>query len=279
MRPPASKADPEDLQMQLAFIGAGKMATAIARGLIEQGVCSAENIVATDVLPAARTAFTEQTGAGCGEDNAVAVAAADVVILAVKPQVAADVMAPLHGAFDRALLISIAAGLPLDSLTGWAGSDRVVRVMPNTPAMVGMGAGVYAAAAAVTDDDRAMVSRIFGAVGIIHELPEEAIDAVTGLSGSGPAYVFEFVQALVEAGSDVGLPPDVAHALVVQTVAGAAEMLRRDLGSPDELRNAVTSPGGTTAAGLGVLADGEFRELIRRVVRRATERSIELGKE
>jgi pyrroline-5-carboxylate reductase len=264
-------------QMKIAFIGAGKMATALASGIINGGVCGAGDVIATDVLGNARDMFSAATGAGTTDDNATAIRGADVVVLAVKPQVAESVVAPLKGAFSGKLLISIAAGLSLSKLCYWSDSDRVVRVMPNTPTMVGKGASAYATAAAVDDADRRTVDQILGAGGICYEVSEAHLDAVTGVSGSGPAYVFEFIQAMVDGAVDVGLDAGLAEALVVQTVAGAAEMVQQKKGTPDELRVAVTSPGGTTAAGLKVLEDADFRQLMADVIRRATERSVELG--
>lgn len=264
--------------MKLAFLGAGKMATAIACGLLKQKVCTAAELCASDKVEAARAAFAAKTGALCLEDNTQALAGATAVILAVKPQDAAAALTAVPGQFQGKLLISIAAGLSLAKLSAWTGSDRVIRVMPNTPAMVNLGAAVYACAPGATAADRALAQRIFSAIGIAYELPETQLDAVTGVSGSGPAYVFEFVQALVDGAVAAGLPPELALDLVVQTVAGAAEMLRQKQGTPDELRQAVTSKGGTTEAGLKVLAEAQFRPLITRVIARATERSRELGK-
>jgi pyrroline-5-carboxylate reductase len=264
--------------MQLAFLGAGKMATAIARGLVQQGVLPAEAITASDPVPAALAAFAATVGGRPTTGNAEAIAAADVVLLAMKPQDAPAALTPLRGAFAGKLLISICAGLNIAKLSEWTGSARIVRVMPNTPAMVGLGASVFAPGPAVTDADRETTRAILGAIGIVHEMPESALDAVTGVSGSGPAYVFEFIQARVDGAAAQGLDREQALELVVQTVAGAAEMLRQGLGTPDELRQAVTSKGGTTAAGLQVMADADFRGLIAAVIRRATERSVELGK-
>lgn len=264
--------------MKLAFLGAGKMATAIACGLVREQVFAPADLIACDAYPAAREGFTARTGARCVEDNAEAFAFADAVILAVKPQDAATALVPLHGKWQGKVLISIAAGLSLTKLAAMTDCQRLVRVMPNTPAMVNLGASVYACAAGATDADRDLAKRIFSAIGIASEQPESALDAVTGVSGSGPAYVFEFVEAMVQGAVREGLERDLALDLVVQTVAGAAEMLKRGLGTPDELRAAVTSKGGTTAAGLQVLADAEFRELIARVIARATARSKELGR-
>jgi len=264
---------------KLGFIGAGKMATAIAKGLADRQAWPRTAMLAADVAPAARAAFATATGGvACGESAVEVAQAADIVLLAVKPQKAPEVVPLIAPACRGKLVISIAAGLTLKRLAGWFGHDRIIRVMPNTPLMVGKGATVFTCGAGVTAADRATATSIFGALGIVFELDETHMDAVTALSGSGPAYVFEMVAALVEAGVEIGLPRDVAHALTVQTVAGAAAMLEQGLGTPDELRNAVTSPGGTTAAGLAVMAKAEFRTLKRDVVRAAHARSIELGR-
>lgn len=264
--------------MKLCFVGAGKMATAMAGGLVNRNVLTPEEMGAADISPEARVAFTEATGVACAANARDVVPDAEVILLAVKPQYAADAVASIAKECAGKLIVSIAAGLPLARLGEWFGSERIVRVMPNTPLMVHKGASVYACADGVSDEDRAFVQTVFGTLGIAHEMPEKAIDAVTALSGSGPAYVFEMIQALVEAAVAVELPADIALELAVQTVAGAAEMVQRRLGTPDDLRVAVTSPGGTTAAGLAVLEKANFRGLIADAVRAARDRSIELGK-
>ena len=264
--------------MKIGFVGAGKMASAIAGGLVENGVWSATDLLAADVSAAARARFVAATGVRCLETAGAVVPDVDVVLLAVKPQVAQAAIAPIADQAGGKLVVSIAAGITLARLCSWFGTDRVVRVMPNTPLTVGQGASAFACAAGVRDGDRDIVSAIFGALGVVHELAEEQLDAVTALSGSGPAYVFEMIQALVEAGVAEGLPADVALELTAQTVAGAATMVQRKLGTPDDLRIAVTSPGGTTAAGLAVLAEAGFRGLVAEVVQAAARRSAELGR-
>ena len=264
--------------MRLAFLGAGKMATAIAAGVVRQGVLAREEMVACDVYPAAREHFAEATGVDCVDFDPAVFADADAILLAVKPQKAEEAIGGLPRRGGDCLVVSIMAGVRLSRLAGWLGTERLVRTMPNTPLMVGAGATGFARGREATDGDVEFVRRVFGALGYVGEVPEESLDAVTALSGSGPAYVFEMIQALVEAGVSVGLPADLALGLTVQTVAGAAEMLRQGLGTPEELRVAVTSPGGTTAAGLAVLAEGGFRDLLRRVVVAARDRSIELGR-
>ncbi len=263
--------------MKLAFVGAGKMATAIAAGLIDNHVWSGQDILASDINETAREAFEKATGVVCAASTERIMPEADIVLLAVKPQVAAEVVAAIAPACAGKLVVSIAAGLKLETLAGWFGTRRVVRVMPNTPAMVGKGAAVFACGDGVSETDRDQVSKIFGAVGIVYEMGEDKIDAVTALSGSGPAYVFETIQALVEAAVAIGLPAEVSLELAAQTVAGAAEMVQRKLGTPDDLRVAVTSPGGTTAAGLAVMAGADYRGLFKNVLTAARDRSVELG--
>lgn len=264
--------------MKVAFLGAGKMATAIAAGIVDKGILPAGDLWACDISAEARAQFTARTGIVCGDFDPAVFAEADAVVLAVKPQTAATALAALPPMQSGCLVVSIMAGVPLSRLAEWLGTERVIRTMPNTPLMVGCGATGFACGAAATAADGDFVRRVFGALGFVGEVPEESLNAVTALSGSGPAYVFEFVQSLVDAGTAVGLPPELALGLTVQTVAGAAEMLRRELGSPDDLRKAVTSPGGTTAAGLAVLEEAEFRELMRRVVLAARDRGVELGR-
>lgn len=264
--------------MKLAFLGAGKMATAIAVGMRKGGMLSDCDVTACDVKSEACQAFTAATGLPCSDFDPAVFADADCILIAVKPQVAEPALRALPELKPNQLAISIAAGLPVAKLAAWLGTTRVIRVMPNTPLMVGMGATVFSRGPGVTDRDAELAERLFGASGYVCELPETQLDGVTALSGSGPAYVFEMVQALVDAAVSIGLPADTALKLVQQTVAGAAEMLRQELGTPDELRQAVTSPGGTTAAGLRVLAEADFRAIIRATVEAARDRSIELGR-
>ena len=263
--------------MKLFFIGAGKMATALASGIVRNGLFSPEELCACDVNEVARAAFSKATGITC-EPNAEKVRDAEAVLLAVKPQVAESVATALPKLQDGTLVISICAGIPIASLTKWFGTEKVIRVMPNTPLMVGCGASCYALGAGAVAADADLAARLLGSLGIARQVDEAQLDAVTGLSGSGPAYFFEMVKAMTDAGKSVGLSEELSLELSIQTMAGAAEMLKRGMGTPDELRNAVTSPNGTTAAGLAVMADANFRDMISRVVKAATDRSVELGK-
>lgn len=265
--------------MNIAIIGTGKMGTAIAGGLVDQAIVDADELCGADVSRQTREAFAIATGARVCADAAEAVRDADIVLLAVKPQVAAEVARQVATACNGKLILSIAAGIRIDSLREWFGTARVVRVMPNTPMMIGQGVAAFSCADGVSEVDRATVRTIFEAVAIAREIPEALMDAVTALSGSGPAYVFEFIQAMVEAAAGLGMDADDALDLTAQTVVGAAQMVRSGCGSPEELRDAVTSKGGTTAEGLRVLDEGDFRGLMQRVLQAAHDRSVELGRE
>jgi pyrroline-5-carboxylate reductase len=265
--------------MKLGFLGAGKMATAIAEGLIVNQVWDRQDMVAVDPVPEARDAFTAKLKVASGNNAAAMLEYVDLVLIAVKPQKAADALAPLAGKFGNKLVVSIAAGIPLSRLAEWVGHDRVVRTMPNTPVTIGKGATVFCCGDGVNKQDRQVVRRIFGAVGFVAELTEDKMDAVTALSGSGPAYIFELIEAMVRGGEAVGLSRELAIELTLQTIQGAVGMVGHKLGTPEELRDAVTSPGGTTEAGLRVLKSGGFRQLIADVIRVARDRSVELGQE
>ncbi|MDD5201371.1 MAG: pyrroline-5-carboxylate reductase [Terrimicrobiaceae bacterium] len=263
--------------MKIATIGAGRMAGALVRGLVHAGVCTPADIAVADAIPTARERLAADLGARAVATNADAVADADVVLLCVKP---ADVSAALGACADALsgrLLISIAAGWSIDSLGKHAGAARIVRAMPNTPAQIGAGATAYAGGPTATADDLALAGRILGAVGLAVAVPERMLDAVTGLSGSGPAYVFLVMEALSDAGVAAGLPRPLATQLAVQTVLGAARLAAETNEPPAQLREAVTSPGGTTAAALRVLDAANVRSAFGDAVRAATDRSRELG--
>lgn len=264
--------------MTIVTIGAGKMATAIASGLVHSGILNPTEIIGVDPAAEARAAFEDTVGARTVAEFANAPADAGIAILAVKPQVAPQVVEPLAADCADKLVISIAAGIRLDTLCAWFGHRRVVRVMPNTPMTVGQGVAAFACAEGVDASDRASVRKIFDPVALVREVPEESMDAVTALSGSGPAYVFEFIQALIDGGTALGLDGEAARDLAVQTVAGATAMVAQRVGLPDELRAAVTSKGGTTAEGVRVLADNDFRSLVADAMRAARDRSVELGR-
>jgi pyrroline-5-carboxylate reductase len=265
---------------RIAFVGGGNMAEALIRGLIAAGAKAATLAIAEPRKARCRE-LARRYRVRVSASNLDVVADAAIVILAVKPQIMAEVLAELAPAVGRArLVVSIAAGVSLATLeTGLGRGARVVRVMPNTPCLVGRGMSVLAGGRSATAKDLARVRRIFETVGKAELAKTEAwMDAVTGLSGSGPAYVYHFVEALIEAGVAEGLPEPLAQTLAFQTVAGAAEMLLATGKSPRELREAVSSPGGTTLAGLARMDKGGFVGVVKAGVAAATARSKELAR-
>ncbi|MFO0807282.1 MAG: pyrroline-5-carboxylate reductase [Gemmataceae bacterium] len=266
-------------ELRIGFLGAGKMATALARGWIAAGLLTPERCRASDPVATARQSFVAGTGGTAGSDNREVADHSDVVVVAVKPQnmqvLFSDVAQSIQ---SRHLVISIAAGVTLAQLAEAFGSDkRLVRVMPNTPCLVGASAAGYALGDAVTSDDVALIDRLLNVVGMAFRLPEHLLDAVTGLSGSGPAFVYTVIEAMSDGGVRVGLPRDVSTALAAQTVLGAARMVLETKLHPGTLKDQVTSPGGTTIAGIQALERGGLRAALIDAVEAATMRSKELG--
>lgn len=270
------------LSERIGFIGAGKMATALARGLVRAGLVDASAITASDVSAESRASFSEAvTGSSVTVENAEVARDAEVLVLAVKPQQIADVLAKLSSLDpEQTLVVSIAAGVTLEKLSArLPEGTRIIRVMPNTPCLIGKGACGFALGTYATEQDGQLVGKILAAVGSAHEVPESMLDAVTGLSGSGPAFVYSVIEALAEGGVEAGLPEDLAAHLAVNTVAGAAEMVLATGEDPAVLRKHVMSPGGTTVAGLEALDKHDLRRALQEAVRAATHRSVELGKD
>lgn len=279
--------------MKIGFIGCGKMATALVHGVQKTGLCGAGDIFLSDAIPAAAEKLAQETGGTPMASNAEIAGAAEVVILAVKPGDALTALKSISGGQTEStmrwawktgggnesrLLISIVAGLSLSALESAAGDRwRVVRVMPNTPALVLQGASGFSLGAKATTDDADTVRKIFGSVGLAVQVKEELLDAVTGLSGSGPAYVYTVVEALADGGVLMGLPRELALQLAAKTVVGAAQMVLEGGEHPGVLRDRVASPGGTTIAGLEALEKGGLRSALISAVRAATERSRQLG--
>ncbi|HEY4232361.1 MAG TPA: pyrroline-5-carboxylate reductase [Lacipirellulaceae bacterium] len=269
------------LATQIGFIGAGRMATALARGFVNAKLVEPRALVVSDPSSAARHQFgVDVLGAKIVEANDDVVSHSDVVILAVKPQQITDVLVGIHETVRRdALVVSIAAGVTLARLAaGLPPRQRVIRVMPNTPCLIGRGASAFSLGPNATAEDGRLVAQLLSAVGVAHEVPEEQLDAVTGLSGSGPAFAYTMIELLSEGGVAMGLPAALAADLATHTVAGAAEMILTTGETPAVLRDRVTSPGGTTLAGLKALEDGGFRAAVIGAVTAATRRSAELGK-
>ena len=255
------------------------MATAMGQGFVRAGLVAAADLLAADPSVEARTRFCQATGAQTAGTNAEVAARADLLFLAVKPQHVPQVLAELAGKIrPETLVISIAAGIRLPALAKGLGEGvRLVRVMPNTPCLVGQAACGYCLGGRATAEDGQRVRQLLEAVGVAFQVDERLMDAVTGLSGSGPAFVYVIIEALSDAGVRVGLPRNVATALAVQTVRGAAEMVRVTGEHPAVLKERVTSPGGTTIAGLQALEAGALRAALMAAVEAATRRSVELG--
>jgi pyrroline-5-carboxylate reductase len=265
----------------IGFIGAGRMATALGKGCVQAGLVPAGSVLASDPVEAARQKFaSELPGVKLVDDNAAVLAGATTIVLAVKPQMMNDMLAGIRPLVTpHHLLISIAAGVTLKKLAAaLPPGTRLIRVMPNTPCLIGMGASCFSRGATATDVDAALVEQLLTSVGRAYEVEESLLDAVTGLSGSGPAFVYTVLEALAAAGAAQGLPPELALELAAQTAAGAAAMVLQTGLSPAELREQVASPGGTTVAGLEALRERDGAGAFRAAVGAATRRSIELGK-
>jgi pyrroline-5-carboxylate reductase len=266
---------------KLGFIGAGNMAGALVKGLLETGRYRARDLWASDTEPSQLRRLARAYRVEAAPNNLALVRGSAVVILAVKPQVMGAVLAEVRPAASRRqLFVSIAAGVPTARLEAGLGAGaRVVRVMPNTPALVGVGMTVVVRGRRATADDEKLAAALFGGVGDVVRVRDEGLmDAVTGLSGSGPAYVYRFAEGLIAGAVAEGLPEAVAHRLACQTIRGAAVMLQETAHSPEELRAMVTSPGGTTLAGLGALDASGFVATVAGAVTAATRRSRELGR-
>ena len=279
--------------MKLGFIGSGKMATALVKGVVKSGLAPATDISVSDALPAAAQALAEGTGASALASNSDVVNVSDAIVLAVKPHdaiaairslAAEQTDSPMRWAWSGGdektgkLLISIVAGLTIASLEQAAsGRFRIVRVMPNTPAILLEGASAFALGSRATDADAGTVQNIFGSVGLAVQVKEELLDAVTGLSGSGPAFVCTIIEALADGGVLMGLPRALALQLAAKTVAGSAAMVLGSGRHPAVLRDEVASPGGTTIAGLEALEAGGLRSALISAVRAAAERARQLG--
>ena len=265
---------------QIVFIGAGNMASALIGGLIADGIAP-EQITATDPSDSRREALQAATGVRTQADNVAAVAQAEIVVLAVKPQVLREVALQIADPIrtQQPLVISIAAGVHSDSLREWLGNEvAIVRTMPNTPALVQSGATVLYATNEVSEAQREQAESLMRAVGLTQWLNEESLmDAVTALSGSGPAYLFLVMEALESAGRALGLPAETARLLTLQTAFGAARMAQESAQPPEVLRAQVTSPGGTTEKAVEILEDGGIHALFHQALTAARDRSIELS--
>jgi len=265
---------------KVGIIGAGKIGGAIARGIIRGALAAKEQVMASDISGELRRTLADELGIEVTASNAALCDFADIVILAVKPQIADGVLREIAKTLGSSkLLVSVAAGVPLSRIeTSLAPGARVVRVMPNLPCVVGAGAAGYAGGAHATAKDLENVGAILNSFGAAMPVEERYLDAVTGLSGSGPAFVFMFMEALADGGVHAGLGRDVALKLALQTVYGAARMALESSKHLGELKDEVASPGGTTIAGIYALEQHGFRGAVMQAVVAATKRSQELGK-
>jgi len=268
------------LKERIGFIGGGKMAEALAQGIINASLSSVDKIIASDVDKKRCQILEKDTGIKTTQENKKITSESDIIILAVKPNIIGSILKELKNDITpKHLVVSIAAGIPLDFIESALNKGcRVVRVMPNTPCLVGETAAGYALGKAATRDDGKLVGEILNAVGKSYLLEEKHLDAVTGLSGSGPAFVYTVIEALSDGGVKMGLPRDISTKLAAQTVLGSAKMVLETGMHPGELRDFVTSPGGTTIEGLHALEKGNIRNALIDAVETATKKSKKLGR-
>lgn len=268
------------MKPRLAFIGAGRMAGAMVRGILKTGSWKAQDIVCTGARDGTAEALAAETGIRFSYDWNELFDGAEWIILACKPQQLKELPDSLAGLIRDKRILSILAGTTLKRLrTSFPGAVNIVRTMPNTPGMIGAGVSAYSALQKMTDEEEAVVREMLSALGEAIPMEEVFLDAVTGVSGSGPAYVFEFVAALRDGGIAAGLDEQTAYRLALKTVQGAAALLKAVPETPETHRNWVSSPGGTTLAGLKVMEEADFRGIMKATVKAATERSRELSGE
>ena len=264
----------------IAFIGSGAMGEAMIKGLLTRELIGADHIVGSDPVAARRDYITQSYGVPTTDDNVHAVRSADIVVMSIKPQALSAVAATLQGALKpTALILSIMAGISLKTLHNALGHERIVRAMPNTPAQVNMGVTAWIATPEVDATQRQQTALLLGALG--EQIPvdkEEYIDMQTGLGGSGPGFVFLIIEAMIDAGVQMGFSRPDAQKIVLQTIAGSVALVKETGKHPAELRNLVTSAGGTTAAGIYELEKGGLRTTLTDAILAAYRRSQELGR-
>ena len=268
-----------DTSSRIAFIGGGNMASAIIGGLVRQGMAPSR-IAVVEPFGDARARLAQQFGVQAEEQASASLASASLVVWAVKPQTFRDAAAQAKPHVRQALHLSVAAGIRSDSIAAWVGTERIVRSMPNTPALVGKGMTALYARSAVSDADKARVEQVIATTGEhLWVAQEKDLDAVTALSGSGPAYVFYFLEAMTQAGSEMGLPSDQARRLAIGTFAGASELARASDEPLQTLRERVTSKGGTTYAALTSMEQDQVKAAFVKALHAACRRAGELGDE
>ena len=264
--------------IEIAFLGAGRMASAMIEGILRQGKWPPGALICTSAADGTGQALAKQTGIHYTDDPATLLDEAQTLVLACKPQQLESIAPTLAELATNRLVLSILAGVPLQRLIALIPDVRnTVRAMPNTPGQIGAGISAFTAYRPLMVNDQAVVETILGALGQVLALPEEQLDAVTALSGSGPAYVFEFVAALRDGGIAAGLPAETAYTLALQTTLGAARLLAKRDESPEQLRDQVVSPGGTTEAGLSCLQERGLHAMLADTIQAAKQRSIALA--
>lgn len=263
---------------RVAIIGVGNMGLALMRGIIDSQAVAPDHITVHNRRKERTDSLVAQYGVLGAESNAACVAGADIVLIAVKPQIFSKVLPEIRDAVGDALVISVAAGITCQRIEdALGGQARVVRAMPNTPALIKEGAAGICAGEHATEADLALATAILEQICYVVTVDEVHMDAVTGLSGSGPAYLMLIIEAFSDAGVRVGLSREIAQALAVQTIRGSARLLQETKEHPGRLRDQVTSPGGTAIAGLHALEEGGLRTTIMNAVEAATKRAKELG--
>jgi len=263
---------------QLRFIGAGKLAGSVIRGLMRAKFCGTEKIIASEPNEQTRAALQKETGVRTTADNAEAAEKAEVIFIAVKPPMVIPVLGELKNKLQNKLVVSLAGGVRIGSMEKVCNA-RIMRALTNTPSAICRAATGISRGSRTTNDDVDLVKTVFGAIGIVVEIEEEKIDVVTALSGSGPAFIYTVIEALAAGGVKLGLAKEIAMELAIQTARGAADIMLESKMSPEELRKMVVTPGGTTAAGLAVMEKLGTSESIIAAVETATKRGQEMAKE
>tara|TARA_B100000614_G_scaffold7813_1_gene7359 strand:+ start:2336 stop:3172 length:837 start_codon:yes stop_codon:yes gene_type:complete len=267
------------LKQTFGFLGAGRMASALAGGMVESGLIKGRQLIVSDVMQAALKSFTKSTGGRTAKSNAEVLRKADIIIIAVKPHQVIELLNELSDQItSKHLFISIAAGVSLAQLEEALGHKaRVIRVMPNTPALVGEGASGFARGSNAKAADAKLAKQLLESVGMAIEVPEHLINSITGLSGSGPAYGFQMIEAMSDGAVAAGLPRDLATPLAAQTLLGAAKMVLETGEHPGKLKDMVTSPGGTTIEGLHEMEAAGVRGGLMNAVRAASDKAANLS--
>jgi pyrroline-5-carboxylate reductase len=263
---------------RLGFIGAGKLAGSVIRGLVRAKFCAPGEVIASEPNAQTRDALNKETGICLTTENTEIAEKSEILLIGVKPAMVLSVLREIGDTLQQKLVISLAAGVRISSMEKSAPA-RFIRALTNTPSAICQAATAIARASRTSNDDVDLARKIFGAIGVVVEVNEEQIDAVTALSGSGPAFVYTVIEALARGGAEMGLPNDVALTLAVQTVLGAAQLMLESEKSPEELIKMVVSPGGTTAAGLAAMEKMKTGEGLIAAVEAATKRGQEMAKE